>query len=207
MALIGGALKMAAKSAVSHALRHGVDHVLKKFNLPAPRDVDRSPLARVGSDALQQRLTLYENRLKHLPGLGRQLVMLVRVEDLPSLRRGVLGELNTAVRLEAFGVRVLDIARPVYDLNGSKFSDLDVVTRSGSVVEVRDWASRMNVSDLRDKIQRLCTLRDAGVAVDGIAVSRLYLYAPGGLSQAALELVRAAGVEVLLSIQDLRRVQ
>jgi len=149
---------------------------------------------------------VYQRRLKHLPGLGRQLSTLKKVQDVPRLRRGVLGELNTAVRLQTFGTKVLDLGRQVY-LDGRKFTDLDIVTARGSVIEVRDWASQMSASDVRDKVSRMATLRDIGKEVDGVKIKQLYVYAPGGLSEAAREIASANGVEVLLSIQDLRKVQ
>jgi len=179
--------------------------LIAKERIAVPPGELKNALYKLGKSNLGKVVATYMRNLSHLPGLPHQLVQLSRALHLPGMRRGLLGELSTALRLEKLGTTVFDIGRNVY-LNGVKFTDIDVMTLNGSVIEVRDWASKLSVGDLRNKVERLVTLRDSGVLVDGVLVERLYIYAPGGLSKGALKLCESKGIKVLTSASELAEV-
>ena len=174
----------------------------------------RSALERGALDAALQKLSgtryagasaTWSSRLAHVPGAPDQLVSLARNLENPSLRRGLMGELNTGVFLESYGIRVHEMSCDVF-LAGRKYTDLDLLTEKGSLVEVKDFASNVHLSDIRDKADRMCLLRDVGVEVNGVRIERLYFYAPGGISDAARAHLQARGIEVLISKAELAKV-
>lgn len=181
----------------------------RRMAVPAPKPLTGgldAAMTRIAGSRYQKTVEIGQRTIGHLPSFGRQIDSLSRNLTNPRSRRGTLGELNTAIRLEKGGTKVLDVGRNVY-LDGKKFTDIDVMTRRGSAVEVRDWSSKLSISDIRDKADRLSQLRAHGVEVDGVVVRRLFVYAPGGMTPEAAKHLKARDIEVLESIPDLRRVE
>lgn len=200
----GKALKMPQMVAPSGAL-----------TAPLPKLVPKPEMARalaaLEASPLTKATQIFRRHLGHVPNLESQLRSLSQNQFRPKMKRGILGELRAATRLEKLGTGVLDVSRNVYeigpDLKMRKFTDLDVVTKAGSVVEVKDHASLLNLSGIQDKADRLLAVREAGLTVDGVSVRSLYVYAPGGVSDAARSYLAERGITVIESISQLRMVQ
>ncbi len=156
------------------------------------------PLARVAAIA--------ERNLGHLPSLRPALVELSNKQDLPGLRRGILGEINTAIRLQKLGREVHEISADICGPDGRKFTDIDVLTRAGSAVEVRDHATTITRSGISDKADRMCVVRDHGLVVNGVKVSACFLFAPGGVTADAERYLGSRGIKVLTSVRHLSQV-
>jgi hypothetical protein len=173
--------------------------------VPCPDDRFQSALDRLNGP-LPRLAAIAERNLGHLPSLRSALVELSNKQDLPALRRGVLGEINTAIRLEKLGRAVHEISADVRGPDGRKFTDVDVLTRGGSAIEVRDHATTITRSGIAAKADRMCALRDQGLSVDGVQVRWLFLFAPGGVTPNARQYLEDRGITVLTSIRDLSKV-
>jgi hypothetical protein len=153
--------------------------------------------------------SVYHRVLGSVPGVLEQadrLKRMVKGSNLTAVR-GYSGELDTALALHKRGVRIHVVSADVRNARGEKFTDIDVLTKKGSLVEVRNWSKPLPYGEMVTKAQRLIGLKRANIIVDGVAINSLYVYAPGrGISQNAAEHLRRVGITPLTSEADLAQV-